>query len=445
MTSRRSTFADVLHRLRYAWPAGHVRNIGMAAANDFGDAFIALAAILHASDLVTGTAIDELETRFADVHGESLHAATFSAGRVALAAILHGLAIGKGDEVIVPGYTCVAVPNPVIFSGARPIYADIDAATLNLSWETIEPVLSGRTRAVLVQHTFGIPVDVIPIIEGCRARGIAVIEDCTHALGAIYNGRMVGNWSDAAFFSAEQTKVISTGSGGFTLTRNRELAIRIREFQESCAWPTPTEVRKNLAYIARLGLLEHPWLQSLHLAFHYYFDRTGWFGPPVTTDEEFRSVKPRVFERRMSNGVAKIGLRQLENLPANLAHRRSIAALYDRRLPEIGLQPAVFPEDTLPAYVRYPVRVPDRSGLLAYARAHNIHLGEWFSACVHPAEVDQQAAGYDAGNCPVAEKALVEIINLPTHPRISAGDAHQVIEVMSAYLGQNNHVLTPAN
>lgn len=440
MTTKRGLLHDIAHRIENAWPEGHYRNVGVVAANDVGDALSALASLLRSRSLVKGPAIGAAESALAAVHGSNYRCATFSSGRVALAAILNALKIGPGDEVVVPGYTCVAVPNPIIYRGAVPIYADINKATLNQSWGTISKTISPRTRAVLVQHTFGIPVDVEPIVRECRARGIFIVEDCTHAIGATLHGRLVGTFGDAAFFSSEQTKVISTGAGGFSLTSQVHLADAIETFQESCAWPTPAATRRSLAYVARLGLFEHPNLESLHLAFHYYFDRIGWFSAPVTTDEEFRSLKPDGFERRMSNAIARVALRQIASLPRNLAHRRRIAAIYDRRLTGLGLSPTQLPKGALPAYVRYPLRVPRKKELLAFARTRNIHLGEWFSACIHPHGVDQLAAGYAEGTCPVAEHALSEVVNLPTHPRMSDRDANRVMDTLAEFCSEFHNV-----
>ncbi|MGI0148096.1 MAG: DegT/DnrJ/EryC1/StrS family aminotransferase, partial [Thermoplasmata archaeon] len=129
-------------------------------------------------------------------------ARTFWKGRVALYAILRTLEIGHEDEVILPAFTCVVVPNAVRFAGATPVYADIVPGGYNLDPAGVERAVTPRTRAIIVQHTFGIPADLDPLLEIARRHGLAVIEDCAHSLGSEYRERGVGTFGLAAFFSS---------------------------------------------------------------------------------------------------------------------------------------------------------------------------------------------------------------------------------------------------
>lgn len=127
------------------------------------------------------------------------HASSFWKGRVALYAILKALGIGEGDEVLVEGFTCVVVPNAVIFAGAKPVYIAPDPKTYNMDVSQIETAITSKTKAIIVQHTFGLPADMDSILNIAKKYNLRVIEDCAPALGAIYKGRKVGTFGDAAF------------------------------------------------------------------------------------------------------------------------------------------------------------------------------------------------------------------------------------------------------
>jgi dTDP-4-amino-4,6-dideoxygalactose transaminase len=129
----------------------------------------------------------------------------FWKGRVALYVILKALGIAEGDEVIVPGLTCVVVPNAVIYSGATPIYADVDPATYTLSPESVEPLITPRTRAIIAQNTFGLSANLDPILDLAKKKGIEVIDDCTHGFGGAYKGKPNGSVTRLSFFSTNGT------------------------------------------------------------------------------------------------------------------------------------------------------------------------------------------------------------------------------------------------
>ncbi len=116
-------------------------------------------------------------------------------------------------QVILPGFTCVVVPNAIRLAGARPIYADIPENSYNIDPAGILQVITSRTKAIIVQHTFGIPACLDEITSIARERDLWVVEDCAHALGSSYAGKHVGLWGDAAFFSTQWSKPFTTGLG----------------------------------------------------------------------------------------------------------------------------------------------------------------------------------------------------------------------------------------
>ena len=144
----------------------------------------------------------------------STHTRTFSKGRVALYALLRAAGIGPGDEVVLPGFTCVVVPAAVGYTGASPVYHDIDSRTFNGDPALAAAAIGPRTRALIVQHTFGLPADLGGLPQLCRERGVVLIEDCAHAIGATRDQRAVGTLGDAAFCSLQWSKPATIGLGG---------------------------------------------------------------------------------------------------------------------------------------------------------------------------------------------------------------------------------------
>jgi dTDP-4-amino-4,6-dideoxygalactose transaminase len=150
----------------------------------------------------------------------SKHGVAVANGTVALELALHALGIRAGDEVIVPSRTFIASASCVVMRNAIPIFADVDATSQNLTADTIRPLLTSRTKAIIAVHLAGWPCDMDPILELARDRGIKVIEDCAQAHAAIYKGRPVGSLGDAAAFSFCQDKIMTTGGEGGMLTTN---------------------------------------------------------------------------------------------------------------------------------------------------------------------------------------------------------------------------------
>ena len=140
---------------------------------------------------------------------------TYWKGRVALYAYLRALGISDGDEVIIPGLTCVVVPNAIIYTGATPVYADIRMDTLTMDPIAVRQCISRKTKAIIIQNTFGLSADVELLVNMAHELGIAAIEDCTHGFGGYYNGKPNGTIADAAFYSTQWNKPFSTGLGGF--------------------------------------------------------------------------------------------------------------------------------------------------------------------------------------------------------------------------------------
>jgi len=201
-----------------------------------GDCLAAVRPLTQASRSLHGPAVAGFEAAFAERIGVR-YAYSFSSGRVGLYGILRALGIGEGDEVLLQAPTHIVVANAIRYVGARPVYVDCTLDTFEMQLDDAEAKIGPRTRALLLQHTFGIPGDLGRALEVCRRRGLALIEDCVHALGARYAGQPVGSFGSAAFFSTEETKTISTTMGGVAVTGDPEIATKLQSFQLACSWP----------------------------------------------------------------------------------------------------------------------------------------------------------------------------------------------------------------
>lgn len=377
---------------------------------------------LAGRELIEGSALVRYEQAFAHTVGVA-HARAFATGRVGFFGILNALGVGPGDDVLLQAPTHIVVPNAIHAAGARPVYADCVPDNWNLDLDDAARKITQRTRVLLLQHTFGIPADMDRVTAFCEAHGLVLVEDCVHALGATWRDRQAGSFGRAAFFSTEETKVISTTMGGMVVTDDPDLDAAVARFQARCDPPSASLAR---AYLLKL-LVYHALTQpELHRFARAAYERASRRQPlPVPTDpsELTGGVRPR-YEQRLSNGQAAVGLSQLAQLADNLAHRRATAALYGRLLGSAGCRPPSVPQPAEPSWVRYPVAVADRAAA-ERALAPYAVPGTWFSSVLEEA-ASPAAGGYRAGSCPVAEDAARHLVNLPTHPRVRPDDAQRI-------------------
>lgn len=163
-------------------------------------------------------------------------------GRVALYALLKAMGVGKGDEVILPAYSCVVVPNAIIYLGAKPVYVDVDLETYNANIQKIKEVVTEKTKVIICQNTFGLSSNVEELIELAKQNNLYTIEDCTHGFGGTYKGKPNGSYCDAAFYSTQWNKPFSTGVGGFALVKNETLRQSLMEFNKNLVSPSFKQV-----------------------------------------------------------------------------------------------------------------------------------------------------------------------------------------------------------
>ena len=228
---------------------------------------------------------------------------TFFKGRVALHALLRAAGVGPGDQVLLPGYTCVVVPNAVNYTGAEPVYLDVEPQTGNLDCDKLEDRLgsgweSGRAKVLIVQHTYGIPCDMDRLDAFARRHGLLVIEDACHALASTWRGRPVGTLGDAAFFSSQWSKPVTTGLGGWAVVTAPELRTRLEAILPQYTRPgLATAGLLELQHLA-FSLLNHP---RLFWGIQGLYRGLGRMGLAIgsSTGDELSCRLPTDYQRRM--------------------------------------------------------------------------------------------------------------------------------------------------
>jgi hypothetical protein len=267
----------------------------------------------------TGEEARHFEQEYA-AHCDVPFAVAIANGSVALELALKAIGVGPGDEVIVPSRTFVATASSVALVGARPIFADVDRVSQNITAETLEAVVTARTRAVIVVHLAGWPCEVQSILELAKLKNLAVVEDCAQGHGALYRGRPVGSFGDAAIFSFCQDKIISTGGeGGMLVTRDRDIWHRAWSYKDH---------GKNYAATTAANAAASRKFRWLHDTFG-----TNW---------------------RMTEMQAVIGRLQLKKLDHWIEHRSSCASYLNSRLRHIeGIRTTEPPHDVRHSYYKY--------------------------------------------------------------------------------------------
>jgi perosamine synthetase len=358
----------------------------------------------------------------------------FWRGRVALYAILRALGIGRGDDVLVPAFTCVAVPNAVLYTGATPVYVDIDERTYTPDPAAVAGTISRRTRAVVAQNAFGLSADLDALAAAVRGSGAAMIDDCTHGLGGTYKGRANGVAADAAFYSTQWSKPVSTGLGGIAVTTDPDLARRMAAQERAAAEPR----RRDRALLAGLLLAREriatPRTLRAGRAVYRAASHAGAVPGSSSRGELEGPVMPDDFVARMSALQARLAARRVPTLAARVRRRRAVARRYSEWLTAHGRTAAHEPGYACHGFLRYPLRVRERDTFVADAARRGVPLGDWFSSPLYPIADGLEAWGYRRGQCPVAERVAADIVNLPTDVAPDGRDVHAVEALLETWL-----------
>lgn len=392
-----------------------------------GDAWKVFAKYRRGEPLFDGPYIGRFEGWLSRYHG-GREVITFGAGRMALYAILKAMGLHADDEVILPGYTCIVTPSAICFAGQRPVYADVSFRNFNMIPERVEEAVTPRTKAILAQHTFGIPCDMEALLDISTRTGIPIIEDGAHAIGGRWRGELLGNLGYAAFFSTQATKMLSTERGGYAVTKDKTLGARIRDLQQRAEYAPPSVERSSvLRWCYRAAFTARPWLNPRASFVRFGLGALRFRGLHRILDYDREEYETALAGRRfepypspLGNLLAYAGLLQLDRLEQDLRHRRRLASLLDAELPRLGAEVAAVDRDQAePSWVRFPFHVEDRDRWVRVMRKSGLAAGFWLDDPIHPAQSDWRAAGYARGSCPNAEHLSKRILNVPVDSRVS--------------------------
>jgi dTDP-4-amino-4,6-dideoxygalactose transaminase len=327
-----------------------------------------VSAMLSSTQFVLGREVAAFEEEFA-VYSGGKFGIGVNSGTSALHLALLAAGIGPGDEVITVSYTFVATVAAIDYTGARPVFVDIDPQTLNMDISQVEAAITERTKAILPVHLHGQPADMDPILDIARRYKLVVIEDAAQAHSAEYKGRRVGSIGDLGCFSFYPSKNLGAcGEGGMVVTNNEEYAHVIRMLRD--------------------------WGQDRK----YHHALKG-------------------FNYRMEGIQGAILRVKLRHLDAWTEARRQHAACYNELLSDADVRIPVEMPDARHVYHVYAVRMPKREKVQEALQTKGIQTGVHYPIPVHLQKAYGEF-GYSAGDLPVTEKAAEELLSLPMFPEL---------------------------
>src|SRR5690348_5534731 len=296
----------------------------------------------------------------------------FYKGRVALYALLRALGVGPSDEIVVPVFTCPAVIEPVTGLRAKVVYCDIDPGTFGLAPQMVTAALTNKTKAVIVQHTFGVPAFSGDLMKLLNEREVAVLEDCCHVSVSSYGGRRLGQFGDAAFYSHDWGKPFAVGAGGIAVVNSPCLLEEVAKVYGQFA---TTNLQDEALFIARSASVtvkrcirsSLPVLAAqLRSRLQIEPDRAP---SPGQLGSQYRKRMPRVAEHRLHAVLNNISLRA--------SARKCAMERYERGFRDIGIACFESPKDCDVILWRYPIFALDKPKLLNRARREGVALSDW--------------------------------------------------------------------
>ena len=375
--------------------------------------------------LIDGPDIARFETAFAASLGMPgmTDAVATSYGRMAFFYLLQAFHFPRGAEVIVPALTFWVIPEMIRVAGLTPVAADVDMRTFTLDPLAFERAITDRTVAVVPTHLYGLPCDMAPILGLARRHGLAVIEDCAHALGARYRGRQVGTFGDAAFFSLQTLKPLNTYGGGLAVARDASVLARVRRQAEAEPWPDEERVTQRLKVGTAQRFFSRPWAFTL-TAYPALVGAMLWHArPDVYLWEKIRPLDPLPdgYRERYTNVQAAIGLASLPHVEGWNAAARANARLMDEALRGLpGVVPPLVPDGCEHVYYQYSVYTPDRDSLVRRALVRGIDV-ETFHVDLWPALPLFGVKAY----APCAAQAG-QVVQLPVYASLGGAGARRV-------------------
>ncbi len=346
---------------------------------------VAIQEVLESTAFAGGPFVTKFEREFA-AFCDCQHAIGVSSGTSALWLVLLATGVRVGDEVITVPNTFIATAEAITFSGATPVFVDIDERTYNLDPQKLEAAITSRTKAIIPVHLFGQMADMNPILEIAKQHNLLVIEDAAQAHGASYKSKPAGSFGDAGCFSFYPGKNLGAyGEAGAIVTNNSDLAAKIAM------------------------LRDHGQSQK------YCHDYIGW-------------------NARMDGIQAAVLNVKLRHLKMWNEARRNLAGIYSERLADCDR--VILPHEAEYAehvYHIYAIRARNRNGLLRYLADRDIHCGIHYPLPLHLQKA-YKWMGHSKGSFPVSEKCQEELISLPIYPELGVGQVEYVTDEIKKFV-----------
>ena len=340
-------------------------------------------------------------------------------GREAIELALTYLNLPKGSFVAINGFTCYAVYEAIKKAGLEVEYLDIDRGELNFSADTLKKVIekNPKIKVVIVQNTLGYPGEIEQIAQICKQNKIFLVEDLAHCVGTKYgNGKEAGTVGDFVVLSFSQDKIIDAVSGGALIER---IGANLDHPPGGLAWhlqdvPLEKQLKDKLyptfTYIIRIT---YQW--KLGKVMHFLLKKLKFLSEPMDGDGKLRGI-PAWYCNLIKS--------QFEKLRENLNHRKKIALIYVSQINPKIISPNLIKKVEFSSNLRFPIFVEERVGLVKYLAQNNIFVSDiWYDAPIAP-----------AGQCPNAQLASAEILNLPTHINVSEIDAEKIAHLVNQWL-----------
>jgi dTDP-4-amino-4,6-dideoxygalactose transaminase len=336
--------------------------------------------VMDSGIIAQGPKVKQFEEAFAAMVGVKEAVAT-SSGTTALHTMLLAHGIGPGDEVITTPFTFIASANSILYTGAKPVFVDIDPVTFNIDPNLIEAAITPKTKAIMPVHLFGLTCDMAPIMDIADRFNLVVLEDAAQSHGAKYFGKQAGSFGSGAF-SLYPTKNMTSAEGGMVTTNDSDIA-------ESCRVIRQHGMRRR-----------------------YYHDELG-------------------FNFRMTDIHAAIGLEQIKKLD-DLNSRRQANAKYLTDNLRGVITPVTQPGYDH-VYHQYTIRVPDerRNGLMDHLQENGIGYGVYYPIPIHK-QIVYCEMGYNV-YLPVSEQAALEVLSLPVHPSLTDVELETIVSVVNSF------------
>lgn len=385
-----------------------------SGTNTFDEVKNILKRLIFTKDIVNSEDIQKYESIISRTI-KSKNFYTFASGRMGFYTILKAIDIQKDDEIIIPSFTCIVVPNAILYCGAKPIYCDIKDNDFNIDVSKIEQLITPKTKVLYAQHTFGQMCDIKAIKQIAEKYNLLVVEDTALALGAKLENKYAGTIGDFGYFSTDRSKVVNTGLGGIVSVNNETYLKGFGEIYKE----VPYLDKKMTKKIAKTFILNV-------ITLNPYFYWIGKFINAILSkvnmmtyllDEPFvkkELIKNYPYPARFSSLLAKIGISQFESLDSNLENRKKIANYYNEIL---NIYTEEYMQSDTNIFLRYSFLVKNRD-YWENKFSSKIDLSIWFKTIASGKNDNFEEMHYTVGSNKVSEYVCEHIFNLPTHNQI---------------------------